>query len=51
VALRTLDTEAASTAAQLYARLGRIKYGEISGFATSADNRTRDARSFFCKVL
>ena len=49
--LLTLDTEAASAAAQLYARLGWIKYGTIPGYATSADNRTRDTVSFFYKVL
>lgn len=49
--LLTLDTESASAAAQLYARRGWIKYGVIPGYATSADNRTRDAVSFFYKVL
>ena len=49
--LLTLDTESAGAAAQLYARLGWIKYGVIPGYATSADNRTRDAVSFFYKVL
>ena len=49
--LLTLDAEAASAAAQLYARLGWIKYGQIPAYATSADNRTRDTVSFFYKVL
>jgi len=38
--LLTLDTEAAGAAAQLYARLGWIKYGQIPGYG--ADNSTRD---------
>jgi GNAT superfamily N-acetyltransferase len=49
--LLTLDTEAASAAAQLYARLGWIKYGEIPAYATSPDNRTRETASFFYKAL
>ena len=49
--LLTLDTEAASAAARLYTRLGWTKYGEIPAYATSADNRSRDAVSFFYKAL
>ena len=49
--LLTLDTEAGSAAARLYARLGWIKYGEIPAYATSPDNRSRDTVSFFYKAL
>ena len=49
--LLTLDTEAGSAADRLYTRLGWTKYGEIPGYATSADNRSRDAVSFFYKTL
>jgi hypothetical protein len=49
--LLTLDTEAAGTAAQLYARLGWIKYGEIPAYATRPDNRARETVSFFYKML
>jgi GNAT superfamily N-acetyltransferase len=49
--LLTLDTESAGAAAQLYARLGWIKYGEVPAYATSADNRMRDTVSFFYKML
>jgi GNAT superfamily N-acetyltransferase len=49
--LLTLDTVAGSAAARLYARLGWTKYGEIPAYATSADNRSRDAVTFFYKML
>lgn len=49
--LLTLDTEAGSAAARLYARLGWIKYGEIPAYAASPDNRSRDTVSFFYKAL
>jgi GNAT superfamily N-acetyltransferase len=49
--LLTLDTEAGSAAERLYARLGWTKYGEIPAYATSPDNRSRDAVSFFYKTL
>jgi GNAT superfamily N-acetyltransferase len=49
--LLTLDTEAGSAAARLYTRLGWTKYGEIPGYATSPDNRSRDTVSFFYKTL
>jgi GNAT superfamily N-acetyltransferase len=49
--LLTLDTEAGSAAERLYLRLGWTKYGEIPAYATSPDNRSRDAVSFFYKTL
>jgi GNAT superfamily N-acetyltransferase len=49
--LLTLDTETGSAGERLYARLGWTKYGEVPAYATSADNRSRDAVSFFYKTL
>jgi GNAT superfamily N-acetyltransferase len=49
--LLTLDTETGSAAERLYIRLGWKKYGEIPAYATSPDGRSRDAVSFFYKVL
>lgn len=49
--LLTLDTVAGSAGERLYARLGWTKHGEIPGYATSADNRSREAASFFYKTL
>ena len=49
--LLTLDTEFGSAAEQLYLRLGWTKYGEVPAYATSVDNRSRDAVSFFYKTL
>jgi GNAT superfamily N-acetyltransferase len=49
--LLTLDTETGSAAERLYMRLGWTKYGEVPGYATSPDNGSRDAVSFFYKTL
>jgi GNAT superfamily N-acetyltransferase len=49
--LLTLDTQTGSAAERLYARLGWTKYGEVPAYATSPDNRSRDAVSFFYKTL
>jgi GNAT superfamily N-acetyltransferase len=49
--LLTLDTETGSAGERLYARLGWTKYGEVPAYATSVDNRSRDAVSFFYKIL
>lgn len=49
--LLTLDTETGSAAERLYTRLGWTKYGEVPGYATTADNRSREAVSFFYKAL
>jgi GNAT superfamily N-acetyltransferase len=49
--LLTLDTEAGSAAERLYARLGWTKFGEVPGYAKGADNRGREAASFFYKEL
>jgi GNAT superfamily N-acetyltransferase len=49
--LLTLDTETGSAGERLYARLGWTKFGEVPGYATSADKRSRNAASFFFKEL
>lgn len=49
--LLTLDTETGSDADRLYAGLGWTKYGEVPGYAMSADNRARKTCSFFYKQL
>jgi len=49
--LLTLDTETGSAAERLYARLGWTPFGEIPGYATTADNRTRATCTFFYKAL
>jgi GNAT superfamily N-acetyltransferase len=49
--LLTLDTETGSAAERLYAQLGWTKYGEVPAYATSPDNRSRDAVSFYYKTL
>jgi GNAT superfamily N-acetyltransferase len=49
--LLTLDTETGSAGERLYARLGWVKFGEIPGYATSADGSRRDGASFFYRRL
>ena len=49
--LLTLDTEAGSAGERLYARLGWTKFGEVPGYATRADNSSRETASFFYKAL
>lgn len=49
--LLTLDTATGGAGERLYARLGWTKFGEVPGYATSPDNSTRDAASFFYKTL
>jgi GNAT superfamily N-acetyltransferase len=49
--LLTLDTERGSAAERLYSRLGWTKYGEVPAYATRADNCSREAASFFYKML
>ncbi len=49
--LLTLDTETGSTAERLYTRLSWTKYGEVPAYATRADNRSREAVSFFYKAF
>lgn len=49
--LLTLDTETGSDADRLYARLGWFKYGEVPGYAATADSRMRQTVSFFYKTL
>ena len=49
--LLTLDTETASAGERLYARAGWIKFGEVPGYAASADGSRLDAASFFYKRL
>ena len=49
--LLTLDTETCSDADRLYRRLGWTKFGEVPGYAMSADGRGRETCSFFYKQL
>lgn len=49
--LLTLDTETDSAGEYLYARLGWVKFGEVPGYATFADNSGRSPASFFYKQL
>jgi len=49
--LLTLDTETGSAGERLYARLGWVKFGEVPGYAASADGSRQDAASFFYKRL
>jgi len=49
--LLTLDTEARSEAARLYQRLGWVKFGDVPGYAMSADGRSRETCSFYYKQL
>ena len=49
--LLTLDTETGSAAERLYTRLGWQRFGEIPGYAATADNRTRATCTFFYKAL
>ena len=49
--LLTLDTEAGGAGERLYARLGWVKFGEIPGYASHVDGRSRAAASFFYKAL
>ncbi len=49
--LLTLDTETGSDAERLYARLGWTLFGQVPGYATTADNRVRQTVSFFYKTL
>ena len=49
--LLTLDTQTGGAGERLYARLGWTKFGEVPGYATSADGRSREAASFFYKNL
>ena len=49
--LLTLDTETGSAGERLYARLGWVKFGEVPGYAASADGSRQDGASFFYKRL
>lgn len=49
--LLTLDTEAGSDAERLYARLGWTAFGQVPGYAMTADNRFRQTCTFFFKEL
>ncbi len=49
--LLTLDTEAGSAGERLYSRLGWIRFGQVPGYATSADGQRREPCSFFYKSL
>ena len=39
--LLTLDTEAGSAGERLYTRLGWTKFGDVPGYAATADNSSR----------
>ncbi len=49
--LLTLDTETGSAGDRLYAKAGWIKFGEVPGFATTADGSRRATCSFYYKEL
>jgi GNAT superfamily N-acetyltransferase len=49
--LLTLDTETGSAGERLYERLGWTRFGQVPGYAMTADNRTRQTVSFFYKAL
>jgi ribosomal protein S18 acetylase RimI-like enzyme len=49
--LLTLDTETGGAGERLYTGLGWVKYGEIPGYAMSANNHARIPASFFYKAL
>ena len=49
--LLILDTEASSPGEHLYASQGWIKFGEVPGYALSADGSKAEPASFFYKVL
>ena len=49
--LLTLDTEAGSAGERLYTRLGWIRFGQVPGYATSADGSRREAATFFYRML
>jgi GNAT superfamily N-acetyltransferase len=49
--LLTLDTETDSAAERLYLRLGWTRFGQVPGYAFSADGGSRRLCSFFYKEL
>jgi GNAT superfamily N-acetyltransferase len=49
--LLTLDTEAGSAGERLYARLGWIRFGQVPGYAITADGSDREAATFFYRTL
>lgn len=49
--LLTLDTETGSAGERLYASQGWIKFGEVPGYALTADGSKAEAASFFYKIL
>jgi GNAT superfamily N-acetyltransferase len=49
--LLTLDTERGSDGERVYAWLGWTKFGEVPGYAMTADKRTRQTCGFFYKAL
>jgi GNAT superfamily N-acetyltransferase len=49
--LLTLDTETGSAGDRLYAKAGWIKFGEVPGFATTAEGSRRATCSFYYKEL
>lgn len=49
--LLTLDTEAGSAGERLYQRLGWTLFGQVPGYALTADGAHRQTCSFFYKLL
>lgn len=49
--LLTLDTETGSAGERLYQRLGWTLFGQVPGYAVTADGTHRQTCSFFYKVL
>ena len=49
--LLTLDTEADSAGERLYQRLGWTRFGQVPGYAVTADGTHRQTCSFFYKLL
>jgi GNAT superfamily N-acetyltransferase len=49
--LLTLDTESGSAGEHLYARSGWTRFGQVPGFALTADGTRREAATFFYKLL
>ena len=49
--LLTLDTEADSAGERLYQRLGWTRFGQVPGYAVTADGTHRQTCSFYFKLL
>ena len=49
--LMTLDTQTDGAGERLYTRCGWVKFGEVPDFAWATDRNSREAASFFYKVV